>query len=143
MRAWLLTVGEPLPTDATSDRAWRAGMLARQVVECGHEVVWWSSAFDHARHKWRSQFDVPIPVGPQLAIWHLSGADYHRNTSVAQGVEGASNVVYRPGDLRGRREPVGFVGLGARPAERPAAWSGRTTRDMRDHAALNGGAGAL
>ncbi len=56
MRVWLLTVGEPLPTDGGSDRVWRTGFLARALADRGHEVVWWSSAFDPFRHRLRSLF---------------------------------------------------------------------------------------
>lgn len=84
MRVWLLTVGEPLPTDATSDREWRTGMLARQLVERGHDVVWWSSAFDHFRKVSRLPVDTPIAVSPRLTVWHLSGTEYRRNVSVAR-----------------------------------------------------------
>jgi glycosyltransferase involved in cell wall biosynthesis len=81
MRTWLLTVGEPLPTDSGQDRAWRTGLLARQLVARGHEVVWWSSAFDHFGRRLRSPIDTPIAAEPGLTVWHLSGTAYRRNIS--------------------------------------------------------------
>ena len=82
MRVWLLTVGEPLPTDRGVDRVWRTGLLARSLLERGHEVVWWSSAFDHVRHCLRSPVDMPVDIAPRLVLWHLAGAAYRRNVSI-------------------------------------------------------------
>jgi glycosyltransferase involved in cell wall biosynthesis len=84
MRVWLLAVGEPLPTDDGVDRAWRAGLLTEQLVRRGHEVVWWSSAFDHFRRRQRSPTNTPIGVSPSLTVWHLEGLTYRRNLSLAR-----------------------------------------------------------
>ena len=43
MIVWLVTVGEPLPTDPGSPRLLRAGILAGLLAEKGHVVHWWSS----------------------------------------------------------------------------------------------------
>ena len=53
MRAWLLTVGEPLPCDGPNERLHRTGLLAEALHSRGHEVLWWSSTFDHARKRFR------------------------------------------------------------------------------------------
>jgi len=84
MRVWLLTVGEPLPTDGRGDRLWRTALLARALVERGHEVIWWSSAFDHFRHATRTPVDVPVLASPGLSVCHLSGRAYQRNVSLAR-----------------------------------------------------------
>ena len=82
MRVWLLTVGEPLPTDNGRARLWRTGLLARRLVERGHDVVWWSSAFDHVHRRLSPTVDTPIAVGQRLTVWHLAGTPYRRNISV-------------------------------------------------------------
>ena len=84
MRVWLLTVGEPLPTDTGGDRTWRTGLLANQLLKRGHEVVWWSSAFDHFQRRQRLRVNRPIPVSDGLTVWHLDGVPYARNISVAR-----------------------------------------------------------
>lgn len=84
MRTWLLTVGEPLPTDRGTRRAWRTGLLAEQLLARGHEVVWWSSAFDHFGRVTRTPVDAAIAVKPGLTVWHLSGVAYRRNISLAR-----------------------------------------------------------
>lgn len=84
LRTWLLTVGEPLPTDGGMARAWRTGLLAQQLLARGHDVVWWSSAFDHFGRGARSPVDVAIAVKSGLTVWHLSGVAYRRNVSLAR-----------------------------------------------------------
>ena len=42
MRIWLITVGEPLPTDG-AERLLRAGILADMLSAKGHDVVFWTS----------------------------------------------------------------------------------------------------
>jgi hypothetical protein len=54
MRVWLITVGEPLPLDGPGERMLRTGILAAFLAARGHEVVWWSSSFDHVRKRQRS-----------------------------------------------------------------------------------------
>jgi glycosyltransferase involved in cell wall biosynthesis len=84
VRVWLLTVGEPLPTDTAGDRLWRTGLLASRLVQRGHDVVWWSSAFDHFARRVRSPIDAAVTVDPRLTVWHLSGVSYRRNISLAR-----------------------------------------------------------
>lgn len=84
MTVWLLTVGEPMPGDGGLGRAWRTGMLAEQLVARGHQVVWWSSAFDHFSRRLRSPVDTRIALGPGLAVYYLDGMAYRRNVSLAR-----------------------------------------------------------
>lgn len=47
LRVWLVTVGEPLPFDGPDARLLRAGMLAEELANRGHQVTWFTSTFDH------------------------------------------------------------------------------------------------
>jgi len=50
MKIWLVTIGEPLPLGISKDdRLHRTGQFARYCASKGHEVVWWTSTFDHFR----------------------------------------------------------------------------------------------
>ena len=59
-------------------------MLAEQLVARGHQVVWWTSAFDHFNRRLRTPVNVPIPLGSHLTLWQLEGATYRRNVSLAR-----------------------------------------------------------
>lgn len=82
MRIWLITIGEPLPTDGPDTRLLRTGILAEILAGRGHEVVWWSSAFDHVRkqHRSHSESDVVAEGGYRLKIMDSPG--YSRNVSL-------------------------------------------------------------
>lgn len=82
MRIWLMTVGEPLPTDPTRDRLLRTGLLADILVARGHQVVWWSSSVDHVRKRQRAQAGARLAVAPGYDIILLRGVLYRRNLSL-------------------------------------------------------------
>lgn len=82
MRIWLITVGEPLPTDGNDRRLLRTGMLAEQLVRHGHTVTWWTSAFDHTHKTYRSPQDSWQQVGPSFRIRLLRSCGYRANVSL-------------------------------------------------------------
>ena len=51
MRIWVYASGEPLPAADRQVRLLRAGNLCRHLQAAGHEVVWWTSSFDHIRKR--------------------------------------------------------------------------------------------
>jgi glycosyltransferase involved in cell wall biosynthesis len=82
MRVWLITVGEPLPLPGESEKLIRTGRLAEYLGAKGHEVVWWTSTFDHF-HKRQHDFDgdrFPWRQGVQLEL--LRAPSYASNASV-------------------------------------------------------------
>lgn len=84
MNIWLVTVGEPLPTDAGSPRLLRAGLLAKYLSEAGHKATWWSSTFDHQKkHIRASAFkEQVLEDGTRLCLLH--GRPYRKNVSLAR-----------------------------------------------------------
>ncbi|MBL8048638.1 MAG: glycosyltransferase [Chthonomonas sp.] len=80
MRVGLVTIGEPLPTEGENVRLYRTGMLAQELDRAGHEVVWWTSGFDHFKRRF---FDGP----PVESVWErtqirkLKSRGYSRNIS--------------------------------------------------------------
>ena len=47
LRIWIIKIGEPVPVCPGNYRLMRAGMLAQIAVNRGHDVLWWTSAFEH------------------------------------------------------------------------------------------------
>src|SRR5215470_8360347 len=82
MRIWLLTIGEPLPTDGCAERLLRTGILAEILASRGHKVVWWTSTFDHARKRQRFDNDTTISLAANHTLRLLHGPSYARNVSV-------------------------------------------------------------
>ena len=79
MNVWLLQTGEPLHIDAGNPRPMRAMNLANALVEVGHKVVLWSSAFYHQEKRHRSRSAQRIIVSPQLEIRLIPSPGYVRN----------------------------------------------------------------
>ncbi len=84
MRVWMITIGEPLPTDGTNERLLRTGILADFLAKRGHEVVWWTSSFDHVRKTHRVEHDTCIQVSDNYRMVILRSSGYRRNMSLAR-----------------------------------------------------------
>ena len=84
MNIWLTTLGEPLPTDGPNVRLLRHGLLAEILLEQGHQVDWWTSAWDHQQKRWRTDRDESISVSPDYRIHLLRGTGYQKNISLAR-----------------------------------------------------------
>ena len=84
MRIWLVTVGEPLPTDGSNERLLRTGILAGFLSRRGHEVLWWTSAFDHVRKMHRAGKDTFVSLAGNYRIAMLHSCGYRRNISLAR-----------------------------------------------------------
>jgi glycosyltransferase involved in cell wall biosynthesis len=83
MKIWLLTIGEPVPLGAgVRDRLHRTGAFARYLVSRGHEVTWWTSAFDHFRKQHLAAEDTFLTEPDGLGIRLLRGSGYKRNVSL-------------------------------------------------------------
>lgn len=86
MRFWLIQRAEPVPTDGPSVRLMRTGLLARTLAGRGHDVVWWSSTFDHYRKLHRFKADTLLELEPGLRLHLVHSGGYGRNVSLARMV---------------------------------------------------------
>jgi glycosyltransferase involved in cell wall biosynthesis len=84
MHIWLITIGEPLPTDNTKSRLLRTGILANLLVEKGHQVIWWTSTFDHTQKKHRFNEDTYIRIKDTFKINLLHSLGYKSNISLTR-----------------------------------------------------------
>lgn len=81
---WLITTGEPLPLPGATDRLLRTGILARHLVERGHQVTWWTATVDHFHKRFFPGASEVVPVSPGLELRFLPGRLYRRNLSPAR-----------------------------------------------------------
>ena len=60
MRVWIFQTGEPLQIDPVGLRPMRAMNLSNALIEQGHEVVLWSSNFDHfsKTHRFKKEKEI-------------------------------------------------------------------------------------
>ena len=63
MKIWIVSVGEPLPTDGANVRLRRMGNLAAFIAENEeNQVDWFSVSFEHYKKKQRVHKDTVISV---------------------------------------------------------------------------------
>ena len=79
MNVWLICIGEPLPIDPGNQRYMRAGILASVLVSMGHDVTWWTSAFDHSTKTQRTNHSKQTIAADGMRLWLLRGVSYRRN----------------------------------------------------------------
>jgi glycosyltransferase involved in cell wall biosynthesis len=81
---WILTVGEPLPTDSVASRLMRTGQLAGVLANSGHHVTWWNSSFDHTRKLIRHEDGKYHDSNLKYKVCLLKGDPYYSNVSLAR-----------------------------------------------------------
>ena len=81
MNIWLLQTGEPLPI-RNGIRKMRTAVLANKLLERGHKVLWWASAFEHQQKKMVSKKDRNFDISDGYTIRVLSGCKYRKNISL-------------------------------------------------------------
>jgi len=86
MNIWLIKIGEPLPIKNNTKKM-RAALLAEQLIERGHSVVRWTSAFDHFSKKWLSDKDSQLKINDNFRIIFLRGIGYKKNFSLRRFID--------------------------------------------------------
>ena len=85
MRFWFFAHGgEQLPVVDEGQRPLRLCMIARELVRKGHEVTWWTSAFEHVKKIHRVRKFKGVDAYPGLTINLVPGLGYPRNVSYAR-----------------------------------------------------------
>lgn len=86
LNIWLIKIGEPLPIENGVQKM-RTAMLADKLVKRGHNVLWWSSAFDHFKRKWLFKRDNEISIEEGFRIIALKGIGYRKNISFSRFID--------------------------------------------------------
>jgi glycosyltransferase involved in cell wall biosynthesis len=82
LQIWLIQPGEELPIDPGTPRLLRTGILAKMLVDQGHEVTYWTSTFSHARKAQRSKTDTDVIFHDNYKIKLLRSPGYLKNISI-------------------------------------------------------------
>lgn len=77
-----MCVSEPLPIDEGSQRHMRAGMLTQTLVSMGHQVIWWTSAFNHSSKLQRTDRSLEMKSPEGVRLWLLHGMGYSHNIGI-------------------------------------------------------------
>ena len=89
MKIWILQTGEPIHIDKARLRPMRAMNLSNELVKSGHEVVIWSSNFDHFSKTHRSNTKSDFEVSKTLRIKLIDSRGYNSNIGLARLIDHA------------------------------------------------------
>jgi glycosyltransferase involved in cell wall biosynthesis len=84
LKIWIFQTGEPLHTDPDSPRPMRAMNLANALVDEGHQVIVWSSAFYHQKKSHRTREFTSLTVSDSLKVNLIPSRGYDRNIGFAR-----------------------------------------------------------
>ena len=88
MRVWLVQRAESTPHDDDGDRRLlRNGILADILQSQGHEVIWWTSAFDHVGKRKRHRESTRVQVKENYYVHYLKCFGYRRNISLSRLID--------------------------------------------------------
>jgi glycosyltransferase involved in cell wall biosynthesis len=83
MRVWIIEIGEPLPVDPHY-RPMRDSWLSNALQADGHDVVWWTSTFDHVKKTHRFGEKASLQINPRFRLEVIPGPGYGKNISLAR-----------------------------------------------------------
>ena len=81
MNVWVVTIYEPLPFGDAKTRPQRCGMLVKALLDRGHTVELWTSAFDHVSHKHYHMESLLEKAGERFSIQFIKGCGYPNDIS--------------------------------------------------------------
>ena len=82
MNVWIFQTGEPLHSDNGNPRPMRAMNLANSLVDMGHSVIIWSSAYYHQKKRHRANKYKKIIFSKLLEIRLIPSPGYIKNTGI-------------------------------------------------------------
>lgn len=83
LNIWLVQATEPLPTICKL----RTSYYADKLIEKGHDVTWFATAFDHFSKKWLFARDTDFKLPNGLKVKAIRGAGYKKNISLARYID--------------------------------------------------------
>lgn len=98
MKVWIVSVGEPLPSDGEFVRLRRMGNLATHLSKnSSNSVEWFSASFDHYKKVQRVQKNTDINISDNYILHLLRVNGYKRNISPARVLHHyvTANKIYR------------------------------------------------
>ena len=86
MNIWLVTIGEPLPSQSGIKKL-RTALLADRHIGRNHQVVLFVSAFDHLKKKWIFTDDATVKISECYYLQVLKGKGYKKNVSLSRFID--------------------------------------------------------
>lgn len=84
LNIWILQTGEPLIIDGKNSRLMRGMNLANKLVDQGHNVLFFSSNFDHQKKLFRYNKNKIINYSSKLSFHLIDSPGYQKNISISR-----------------------------------------------------------
>ena len=84
LNIWILQTGEPLIIDGKNSRLMRGMNLANKLVDQGHNVLFFSSNFDHQKKLFRYNKSKFINFNSKLSFHLIDSPGYQKNISISR-----------------------------------------------------------
>ena len=111
MKVWIFQTGEPLQIDSAGLRPMRAINLSNTLIEQGHEVVLWSSDFNHFSKTHRFKKEKAIQFSKNLEIKLIPSRGYSSNIGIARLIDHIELALNLKRMLKTQLPPdVAFIG---------------------------------
>jgi glycosyltransferase involved in cell wall biosynthesis len=82
MKIWLIEISDFVPQIDGNNRLYRVGMLAKALVANNHQVLWWSSTFNHQLRRQRFNVSTTINLQENYRLRLLYGPGYNKSISL-------------------------------------------------------------
>lgn len=86
MKVWIIEISDFLPGVDEENRLYRAGMLAEALVKAGHQVLWWTSTFNHQKRRQRFDGSTTIDFKKGYRFRLLHGPSYRNSISLERWI---------------------------------------------------------
>ena len=123
MKVWILQTGEPLHIDGEGQRPMRAMNLSNKLIESGHSVVLWSSAFSHQSKLHRSKRYTSHKINKNLEIRLIPSGGYSRHIGLKRLLDHAQLAWNLKGLLKREKVKPDIAFIGYPPIETAAVMS--------------------
>lgn len=84
MKTWIIVPFEPVPGVDANVRPLRYGYLASELDKRNHQVIWWTSDFNHFTKKNRYFKSFRAHINNNLSVQFLDAIPYQKNISLAR-----------------------------------------------------------
>jgi glycosyltransferase involved in cell wall biosynthesis len=118
MRVWIFQTGEPLQIDSAGSRPMRAVNLSNTLIEQGHDVVLWSSNFDHFSKTHRFKKGKEIQYSKNLKIKLIPSRGYNSNISISRLIDHI-DLAFNLKKMLKKQLPPDVAFIGYPPIEAP------------------------
>lgn len=81
MNIWLIKSGEPIPTNNNKTRLLRMGMIAEELKNRKHNILWFTSTFDHFKKVQLYNSDKIVKIEDNYFVYFIHALKYKKNIS--------------------------------------------------------------